>query len=128
MIDSATIGDVLVGLWNIWISGPFDLAFPVDVASTPPQTLQDVYDAMGWEFRSSARSVIHFDSANDSLGEIITSHAFDGVRRYSIYSQVQPCDLVGINNFARWPLIYDIGSEPTFARKNRSSGRSPFLV
>ena len=81
---------------------------------------------MGCEFRPSARSVLRFNSANDSLGKIIASHAFDGIRRYSIYSQVQPCDLVGINNFARRPLIYDIGSEPTFAQKIAALVGRPF--
>ena len=119
---------MLVGTWNVWISGPVDLTFPGDVASTPPQTLQDVYDVMGWEFRPSNRSVLHFNSANDSLGEIIASHAFDGIRRYSIYSQVQPCDLTGINSFVRWSLVRDIGSVPTFAQKIVALGGRPFWL
>ena len=122
--DSATIGDVLVCLWNIWICGPFDSTFPGDVASTPPQTLQDVYDSMGWEFRPSTRSVLHFKSVNDPLGKIITSHDFDGIRRYPIYSQIQSFDL----GIIRWPLIYDIGAEPTFAQKITALGGHPFWL
>ena len=124
IIDSAVIGDVIAGLWNIWICGPFDLTFPEDGASTPPRTLQDVYDSMGWEFRSSTRSVLHFKPANDSLGKIITSHAFDGIRRYSIYSQLQLCDL----GIIHWPLIYEIGAEPTFAQKIVALGGHPFWL
>ena len=124
ILDSATIGDVLVGVCNLWICGPFDLTFPEDVASARPRTLQGAYDSTGWEFRPSARSVLHFDSANDSLGELITSHAFDGVRRYSSYSHVQLCG-IGI---LRWPLMFDVGSEPTFAQKIVAMGGHPFWI
>ena len=48
IIDSATIGDVLAGTWNLRICGPFGSPFPQNVASTPPKTLQDVYGTMGW--------------------------------------------------------------------------------
>ena len=82
---------------------------------------------MGWEFRPSNRSAPHFNSTNDSLGKIITSRAFDGIRRYSIYSQAQPCDLT-INVFVRWPLVRDIGSEPTFAQKIAALGSHPFWL
>ena len=124
ILDSDVIGDVFAGVWNLWICGPFELTFPDDAASTPPRTLQDVYDSTGWEFRTSSRSVLHFKSANDSLGKIITLHAFDGIRRYSIYSQVQLSD---IGTF-RWPLIHDVGSEPTFAQKIAALGGHPFWL
>ena len=89
---SATIGDGLVGSWDIWISGPFDLDSPIGVSSTHPSTIQDIYDQMGWEFQSSNRSVLHFRHSHNSLGKVITSHALAGLRMYSIYSQSQPFD------------------------------------
>ena len=47
VVYSATIGDVLIGKWNAWISVPFPLRFPIGQESTPPGTLSGVYQDSG---------------------------------------------------------------------------------
>ena len=80
---------------------------------------------MGWEFQSSPRIVLNFKNSHDSRGEIITAHAFDGVRRYSMYSQVQPCDFkVALLLNAECPivdgerLIVALGGHPFWMNKH----------
>ena len=42
VIESATIGDVLIGKWDVWIDVPFLLRSHADVASTPTAALSGV--------------------------------------------------------------------------------------
>ena len=84
VIDSATIGDVLVGKWHVWISGPLLLRFPVNVATTPPTALFDVYGEMSWQHSSPFGMSSTIRKSTSSIGRIITTHARDGPRRYSI--------------------------------------------
>ena len=128
-MDSAIIGDVSVDSWNIWASGPFYLSFPSVVDSTSPSTLQDIYGDMGWGFRPSNRIVLHFKSDRNSLGMVIDSLAFDGIKRYSIYSQAQPCGRkISPTVHVRCPIVHGVGTEPTLAQKVASSGGRPFWI
>ena len=61
-------------------------------------------------------------------GGIIASHAFDGVRRYSNYSQLQPSDQAVRPISVHWPLGRGIGTEPTFAQKIVSLRGHPFWL
>ena len=93
VIDSGTIGDVLIGKWNVRMSGPVLLRFPVNVATTPHATLSDVYGEMGRRRLSPFAMSNTISNSSSPVGKIITTHAHDGPRRYSIRSQVQFCDL-----------------------------------
>ena len=56
-------------------------------------------------------------------GEIITARAFDGINRYSIYSQFQRCDCkVSLLLNAQWPIVDGTGNEPTPAHKIAAPG------
>ena len=130
VIDSATIGDVLVGKWHVWISGPLLLRFPVNVASTPPTAIFDVYGEMGRHHTSPFGMSSAIRNSTSSIGRIITTHARDDPRRYSIYSQVQSCDLSYQlpHMLADWPIANDTGTEPTPAQKKVALGGHPFWL
>ena len=132
-VDSAITGDVLVYSWNIWLSGPCAL-FSLRMILIPPAPLlwnmmEYVYGHMLWESPVSSRGVLNFKSAHISLGNVITSHAFGGIGRYSIHSQVHPCDqtLYPIMR-VRWPLVDGTGAEPTPAQKISDLGGRPFWL
>ena len=129
-IDSATIGDVLVGKWHVWISGPWLLRFPVNVAATPPVTLFDIYEEMDWRHSSPFGMSSTIRHSTTSVGRIVTTHARDGPRRYSIYSQVQPCDLSYQlpHMLVGWPIVSGTGSEPTPAQQTVALGGHPFWL
>ena len=44
--DSATIGDVLIAKWNLWIAGPLPLCLPSRQGPTNSTTLSDIYEEM----------------------------------------------------------------------------------
>ena len=73
---------------------------------------------MGGEFLPGNRAVLHFRSARNPLGNVITRHAFDGLRRYSIDIRSQPFDrtvypVIPVHR----PIVHGTGVEPTFAQK-----------
>ena len=130
VIDSATVGDVFVGKWKVWISGPVLWRFPINIASTQPTTLSHVYDDMGWEHSSPFGMSSAIRNSSSSVGRIITTHARDDPRRYSIYSQVQACDLSYQlpHMMVAWPIIDGTGTEPTPTQKIVALGGHPFWM
>ena len=130
VIDSATIGDVLIGKWNVWIAGPLILRFPVNVASTPPVTLFDIYEEMSWYHLSPFAMSSTIRNSRSPVGKIVTTHSRDGPRRYSIYSQVQ---LRGLSYqlphmLVSWPIVDGTGSEPSPAQKITALGGHSFWL
>ena len=91
--------------------------------------MRDIYEYMGWDFQSSCRSVLHTTPARNSLGKAITFPAFDGIKRYSIYSQWHPIGrAVSPVVMVRWPIVHGTGVEPTLAQKVVSFRGHPFRL
>ena len=69
-------------------------------------------------------------NSSSSIGRIITTHARGDPRRYSIYSQVQACDLSYHlpHMMVAWPIIDDTGTEPAPAQKMVALGGHPFWL
>ena len=130
VIDSATIGDVFVGKWKVWASGHITLRFSSNAASTPPVTLSDIYEEMGWHHRTPFGISSTIRNSSSSVGRIITTHSRDGPRRYSIHSQVQACDLSYQlpHMLVAWPVVDGTGVEPTPAQKVVASGGHHFWL
>ena len=130
VIDSASIGDVMVGKWHVWIFVPVLLRFPVNVADTPPTTLFDIYEEMGWRHASPFGMSSTIRSSTSSVGRIITTHARGGQRRYSIYSHLQACGRAYQlpHMSAAWPIVSDTGREPTPAQKTVAPCGHPFWL
>lgn len=81
----------------------------------------------GWSFGRNHRVTLAFRNAPPPWGGIITTLAWDEIRRYSIYSQVQPCDLKisPLLNIS-WPIVDGIGYQPANAQKIVALGGHPF--
>ena len=63
-------------------------------------------------------------NAHSSVGKIIAVRARDGLKRYAIYTHVQPCDLAYRlpQMLFRLPIVDVVGAEPTHARNISALG------
>ena len=120
----------MVGKWKVWISGPVLLRFPVNFATTPPTALFDVYAEMCWQHTSPFGMSSAVRNSTSSVCRIVTTHAREGPRRYSIYSQDQACDISYQlpHMMVAWPIMSDTGNEPTPAQKTVALGGHPFWM
>lgn len=68
VVDSATIGDVLLGKWHLRNACPSPLCFPIRQGSTRPTTLSDIYEEMQWAHRTPFASSITIRNSASSVG------------------------------------------------------------
>ena len=106
-IDTAMLGDVICGAWDIFARPPFRIgSLSQPMGSWSPGNFVDLYHRMNLTPLPDERESTHVRRLPNSAGKVTTYVDSNGVRTYSGISQLPAATLCDVrDNLVGWPWI-----------------------